>query len=90
MLNFAPWVFSMSLLLNKPLVIGIYQHYKGKRYEVIGEGRHSETLDELVFYRALYVSDQFPDTFLWVRPKAMFLEDILLDGQLVPRFQLIS
>lgn len=69
---------------------GKYQHYKGKHYEVIGIGRHSETLEELVFYKALYVSDQFPDTFLWVRPKSMFLEDVLVDGKMVPRFKFLT
>jgi hypothetical protein len=72
------------------IVPGTYRHYKGKLYEVLGEGRHSETLDELVFYRALYISDQFPDTFLWVRPKTMFMESVIVDGQAIPRFQLIQ
>ncbi len=69
---------------------GKYQHYKGKLYEVIGVGRHSETLEELVFYKALYVSDQFPDTFLWVRPKSMFLEDVVIDGKTMPRFKFLE
>ena len=72
------------------LVPGTYRHYKGKHYQIIGEGRHSETLEELVFYKALYISEQFPETFLWVRPKAMFLEEVLIDDKMIPRFQLIS
>lgn len=66
--------------------LGRYRHYKGNPYEVIGVARHSETLEELVVYRALYVSPQFGPDSLWVRPKAMFLENVTLDGRPVPRF----
>jgi hypothetical protein len=65
--------------------LGRYQHYKGKFYEVIGSARHSETLEELVVYRALYESE-YGKNALWVRPKAMFLESVLVDGKEVPRF----
>jgi hypothetical protein len=47
--------------------LGIYEHYKGNRYEVIGLAKHSETMEELVVYRALY-----GEHGLWVRPRAMF------------------
>lgn len=60
---------------------GTYRHYKGNLYEVIGVARHSETLEELVVYRALY-----GEFGLWVRPKAMFLETVVVDGVAVPRF----
>lgn len=60
---------------------GRYRHYKGNQYEVIGTARHSETLEELVVYRALY-----GDHGLWVRPKAMFLETVSVAGRDVPRF----
>ena len=60
---------------------GRYRHYKGNEYEVIGCARHSETDEELVVYRALY-----GDRGLWVRPRAMFMEQVLMDGELVPRF----
>ncbi len=60
---------------------GRYRHYKGNEYEVIGCARHSETEEELVVYRALY-----GDRGLWVRPRAMFMEQVLMDGELVPRF----
>jgi len=62
--------------------MGRYRHYKGKEYEVIGLARHSETEDEFVVYRTLY-----GDFDLWVRPKAMFLERVLVNGEEVPRFQ---
>lgn len=65
--------------------IGTYEHYKGKRYEVIGIAKHSETLDELVVYRALYGTQQ-----LWVRPAQMFLEKVELNGEKVPRFKFIK
>ncbi|MCH2157358.1 MAG: DUF1653 domain-containing protein [Oleiphilaceae bacterium] len=64
---------------------GIYEHYKGQRYEVIGLARHSETEEELVVYRALY-----GEHGLWVRPYAMFSEDVELDGVRRPRFQYLT
>lgn len=63
-------------------------HYKNKPYEVIGVAKHSETLEELVVYRALYDSEEFGPNSLWVRPKEMFLEDVEVDGKMVPRFKL--
>jgi len=61
---------------------GRYRHYKGKDYTVIGVARHSETEEELVVYRQEYGGHG-----LWVRPKAMFLEKIEVNGQKVPRFK---
>ncbi|MGN2252738.1 DUF1653 domain-containing protein [Frateuria sp. GZRe12] len=66
-----------------PPVPGVYRHYKGQRYEVLGVARHSETLEELVVYRALY-----GEYGLWVRPMAMFSETVTIDGEPVPRFAL--
>lgn len=63
------------------LKVGIYQHYSGKQYEVLGVGRHSETLEEVVIYRALYAPY---DT--WVRPLKMFLEEVIVEGLKQPRF----
>lgn len=60
---------------------GTYEHYKGKRYAVIGVARHSETHEPLVVYRPLY-----GEGALWVRPHAMFIEDVMVDGQTRPRF----
>lgn len=62
---------------------GLYKHYKGQLYEVIGCARHSETLEELVVYKATY---QTEGNNLWVRPKAMFEGTVMLDGQSVKRF----
>jgi len=64
-------------------VPGVYRHYKGQRYQVLGNARHSETLEELVVYRALY-----GEHGLWVRPAAMFGQTVMVDGQPVPRFAL--
>ncbi|HYD76440.1 DUF1653 domain-containing protein [Ramlibacter sp.] len=64
---------------------GRYRHYKGGEYEVLGVVRHSETLEPLVLYRALY-----GEQGLWVRPHAMFFERIEVDGVLRPRFEPIA
>lgn len=64
---------------------GIYKHYKGNLYKVIGTARHSETLEELVVYQALY-----GEMGLWVRPLSMFNEIIELDGRQVPRFAFVE
>ncbi len=69
---------------------GRYRHYKGKEYEVVGIARHSETLEEMVVYRALYDSKKFGNNALWVRPESMFLEEIEVDGIKVRRFEFIS
>ncbi len=62
---------------------GIYRHFKGNRYEVIGTAKHSETLEEMVVYRALY-----GEGGLWVRPAAMWLETVERNGQTFQRFVL--
>lgn len=60
---------------------GRYRHFKGNEYEVIGTAHHSETLEELVVYRALYDNGG-----LWVRPAAMWSEIVDRDGYRGPRF----
>ncbi|TAJ48120.1 MAG: DUF1653 domain-containing protein [Herbiconiux sp.] len=64
---------------------GIYQHFKGALYEVVGVGRHSETEERLVFYRKLY-----DDYSFWVRPLAMFVEQVERDGYRGPRFTRVA
>lgn len=63
--------------------VGLYRHYKGGLYEVVGTARHSETLEPMVVYRALY-----GEHGLWVRPAAMFTEAVAIGGVLQPRFAL--
>ncbi len=64
---------------------GVYQHYKGNLYRVEGVCRHSETLEPLVVYRALYGEGK-----LWVRPAAMFTETVQVGEKRVPRFARLS
>lgn len=64
---------------------GIYRHFKGNRYELIGIARHSETEERMVVYRALY-----GERGLWVRPLTMWTEQVEVNGQFVPRFQRID
>lgn len=63
---------------------GLYRHYKGNTYEVIGVAKHSETEEDLVVYRALYGKRG-----LWVRPLDMFCQKVEVGGKLVARFELI-
>ena len=60
---------------------GLYRHYKGMLYEVIDTVRHSETLEPMTLYRALYGEEG-----LWVRPAAMFNGTLVVDGREQPRF----
>jgi hypothetical protein len=69
--------------------LGIYRHYKGNLYEVLGTARHSETLEAMTVYKALY-GDADAQNQLWVRPQSMFLEQVEIDGVLQPRFSKTS
>ncbi len=77
-------------MIMQYLKLGKYKHYKGKFYEVIGIAKHSETLEELVVYRALYDSKEFGKNALWVRPKKMFLEFVIVNGKKIPRFKYVG
>ncbi|MCA9175660.1 MAG: DUF1653 domain-containing protein [Planctomycetales bacterium] len=68
-----------------PIQPGRYRHYKGNEYLVLGVARHSETEEELVVYR-----QDYGDHGLWVRPLAMFLEQVESNGRQLPRFQHIG
>ncbi len=70
--------------------LGKYRHYKGKEYEVLGIATHSETLEELVVYKALYEIEGKGKDSIWVRPKGMFEEYIEIDGAKKKRFQFID
>ncbi len=67
----------------------IYKHYKWKLYEVLWEIIHTETLDKLVLYKALYNSDEFWNNALWVRPKSMFLENVEINWKIQSRLEYI-
>ncbi|MFV3412537.1 DUF1653 domain-containing protein [Pseudomonas nitroreducens] len=64
---------------------GLYRHYKGQQYRVLGVARHSETEEEVVIYQALY-----GEFGLWVRPLSMFTEAVEVNGERLPRFALVS
>ena len=65
--------------------LGKYRHFKGKEYEVIGLAKHSETLEEMVVYRALY-----GEGGIWVRPACMWDEEVEKDGKKYKRFTFIG
>ncbi len=64
---------------------GMYRHFKGREYRVVGIARHSETLEEMVVYEALY-----GEGGLWVRPASMWNEEIERDGKKFKRFEFIG
>lgn len=67
---------------------GLYRHYKDREYRVIGSARHSETEEELVLYHPLYGEEETRE--YWVRPLAMFTENVLVAGSTVARFTRIG
>jgi hypothetical protein len=72
--------------MPKPRITkGEYEHFKGNHYEVLGLAKHSETLEELVLYKALYGKGE-----MWVRPIKSFLEKVEKDGKKVKRFKLVK
>ena len=64
---------------------GIYEHYKGNKYEVLHTARHSETEEWMVVYKTLYAEEG-----IWVRPYSMFVETVEIDGTQVERFKYIA
>ena len=67
------------------IALGRYRHYKGGEYEVVGVVRHSESLEPMVLYRPLH-----GQSGMWVRPFAMFSEQVEHEGRRQPRFSLVS
>lgn len=70
--------------MHRNLYFGRYQHYKGGIYKALNVARHSETGEELVIYQR---EDGPLRGMTWARPKNMFLGTVVVDGQVVPRFQ---
>ena len=83
----APFHPALPPLTDHPAgpLIGRYRHYKGNPYLVLGVARHSETQEELVVYRMIY-----GDFSLWIRPRAMFMETVEVNGQTQPRFAYVG
>ncbi len=74
--------------MSEIILNGKYRHYRNQMiYEVVGFARHSETYEEMVIYQGHYNCEQFGKNPIWVRPKVMFLEEVMHDGKLVKRFQ---
>lgn len=67
------------------LILGKYRHYKGGEYEAVAIARHSETLEDMVVYRALYGEGEY-----WVRPLSMWSESVTVGGKTVLRFTKID
>ena len=83
-----PMGFDTTLPATDPFPLGIYRHYKkGADYRVLGRVAHSETLEPLVLYEALYDNSV---SKLWVRPEAMFFSTVEDEGRRVPRFIRVS
>ena len=71
--------------MENEIKLGKYRHFNGNEYEVIGIAKHSETLEEMVVYRALY-----GEHGLWVRPASMWNETVERDGKIYQRFMYIG
>lgn len=69
---------------------GVYEHYSGKRYRVLFVGNHSETLEKVVIYQALYDDPTFGPNAVWARPYSMFIETVIIEGKKLSRFTLIA
>ncbi len=69
---------------------GLYRHYKGNLYEVLGIGRDADSHDDVVIYRALYDSEEFGNNAFWSRSLSVFAEKVEYEGKLVPRFERVE
>jgi len=73
------------MMESSEIKLGKYKHFKGNEYEVLGVAKNSETMEELVVYRALYGNYD-----LWVRPLKMFLEEVEVEGKKIFRFRYLG
>jgi hypothetical protein len=71
--------------MKNPIFLGVYRHYKGNKYEVVGFAKHSESLETMVIYKALCGSKE-----TWVRPLLMWEETVEVDGKTVKRFEYVG
>ena len=74
-------------IIKSKIKLGLYEHFKGGKYRVIGVAKHSETLEELVVYEALYDN---PESKLWVRPYEDFIGEKEINGKKIKRFKFVS
>ncbi|MCK5286069.1 MAG: DUF1653 domain-containing protein [Candidatus Pacebacteria bacterium] len=72
------------------LKLGKYRHFKGGEYEVIGVANHSESLEKLVIYKALYDSEEFGSDAIWARPFEDFIGTKNIEGKEIERFEFIG
>lgn len=77
-------------MYHRYMQLGKYRHFKWNMYEVIWTAKHSETLEDLVVYKALYDSPEFGNNALRVRPLNMFNETVVIDGKEIKRFTYIG
>ena len=75
---------------KKTIALGRYRHFKGKEYELLAIARHSETKEPMVVYKALYNSEIYGDWAVWIRPAAMWNEEVERDGKKFRRFEKVS
>ena len=73
--------------MNNKIKLGKYRHFKGNEYNVLYIAKHSETLEDMVVYEALYDNKV---SRIWVRPINMFLEKVENNGKIVNRFEYIG
>jgi hypothetical protein len=78
---------NVTVKKSPQVLSGIYKHYKGKYYVVIGVASHSETLEKFVIYAHLYPAE---GTAFWIRPQEMFFETVTYEGKTLPRFEYIG
>ncbi|NCC70929.1 DUF1653 domain-containing protein [bacterium] len=70
--------------------LGKYIHYKGNLYEIIAFGKHSENLEDMVIYKALYESEEFGKDMIWIRPEKNFFEMVEINGIKKARFTFLE
>ena len=75
---------------KKTIALGRYRHFKGKEYEVLAIARHSETKEPMVVYKALYNDETYGDEAIWLRPAAMWNDEVERDGKKFRRFEQLA
>jgi len=76
--------------MSQAVIHGLYNHFKGGAYVVIGEAKHSETGENLILYKEMLPFLRGEKAVVWPRPEKMFFEDIFKDGLQIPRFRYVG